>query len=911
MVPRGAGDEARLIAVVLQAFEEAGDDFEPVLDLVCGLGCALTGDPWIIRLVDDDDTRLYLAGSAAPDAETTADIRATMSGLRTRSPTSRVWSAGTPMKLTREVQDANRGNADPATVALADRRGFDGGCLAPMRVRGRVIGVLWWACQHHDGDHGDEDLTFAASVADRCALAIDNARLVRTMRAERNRHVALLAQVSDAICVVDANGVITDAVPGGITRLLGWEVEEVLGKNVFDLVHRKDHERALEGFVHAIGPDDLKPMVLRVRHRGGEWRHLQVSGQNLLDDPAVEGVVITGHDVTEMVMADAVLVAENEILGLVASDAGLNATLDSICRMVDDRVGGTTTLWLLDEEADALIAVSGPGLAPEGRAEVGNAEQGIGGASWVHLLPEGVFVSDPEVDENWADWRDEARRWGIRCSWTRPIRDDDGRMLGALIIYRSMLRAPSPQQEQLTELAARLAGLAVRRDRDAQSLAHAATHDSVTGAANRTLFAARLQAAVARQRRGSAPPAVLFIDLDHFKQLNDRAGHSAGDISLRMLAERLTSIVRPSDVVARYGGDEFAVLLEETGDDEAMVVAQRLLSAISEPIDTGRRKHRLSASIGIAIGRPSIDADALVRRADLAMYRAKAAGRGRIERFQIGLLSGTAEHDLEHDLRVAVATGVLTVDYQPIADLQRGTWVGVEALARWQHPTLGSVTPAMFVPLAEETGLIGTLGEHILDLVLADGAAWVDDPLMSPMILGVNVSGRQLSDPTFVSLVSQRIAKAGVDPRRLFLELTETAMMEDFEAARTTIRALRDLGVNVAIDDFGTGHSTLARLRQFPAIGLKLDRSFIEDLADDQRSEDVVAAVVQLAHAVGMVVCAEGVESYAQLAVLHRLAVDLAQGFLLARPVPASELRAVLARPPMKVQQDGVLRVVR
>jgi EAL domain-containing protein (putative c-di-GMP-specific phosphodiesterase class I) len=263
---------------------------------------------------------------------------------------------------------------------------------------------------------------------------------------------------------------------------------------------------------------------------------------------------------------------------------------------------------------------------------------------------------------------------------------------------------------------------------------------------------------------------------------------------------------------------------------------------------------------------------------------------------------------MERDLRIAIDTEQITVHYQPVADLVTRRWIAVEALARWTHPTLGAVPPELFVAIAEESGLGGALTDRVLDLVCGHAAQWRDDDVLGDILLGANVTGRQLSDPAFAAALAQRLARAAIEPSRLFVELTESSLMEDHDTARAGLEALRELGVRAAIDDFGTGHSTLARLRQLPVDGIKLDRSFIGDLGDDQRDEDVVAAVVQLAHAVGMAVCAEGVESAEQLAVLQRLGVDTAQGFLLARPVPADEVRALLSRTPAALR-PGFLRI--
>src|SRR4051794_28961732 len=307
-----AGDEARLLAAMLQAFEEAGADYEPVLDLVCQLGTEVTGDPWMLRLIDDDG-RLYLAGSAAPDEETLADVRAVMTDDRAPFDTSFaaaiLGDGGVPRLLDAETVLSVDVQLYGHVLDLILRRGFSGGVIAPLRARGRIIGTIWWSCQHHDGVHDEDDLLFASSVADRCALAVDNARLLRSLRTELEErtlaeqlHSTLLSHVSDAIVVVDGQGVVMQ-VTSGVERVLGWR-DDVVGQNVFDFVHPDDHAHAIERFLEVLGPEELPATTIRVRHANGSWRHIEVSGDNLLGDPAVRGIVITAHDVTGRMWAD-------------------------------------------------------------------------------------------------------------------------------------------------------------------------------------------------------------------------------------------------------------------------------------------------------------------------------------------------------------------------------------------------------------------------------------------------------------------------------------------------------------------------------------------------------------------------------------------------------------------------------
>jgi diguanylate cyclase (GGDEF)-like protein len=390
--------------------------------------------------------------------------------------------------------------------------------------------------------------------------------------------------------------------------------------------------------------------------------------------------------------------------------------------------------------------------------------------------------------------------------------------------------------------------------------------------------------------------AVLFIDLDHFKIINDSLGHDIGDEVLRTVAVRLTALARACDTVARLAGDEFVVIAEGlVGGDPAVRLAEQVVAALSEPIPVGSgsaaRTVGVGASVGIAIadGSGPVEPEALLRDADVAMYRAKERGRGRVEIFDDALRIAVERRlELQEDLRRGIDGGQLRVFYQPIVDAAAGRVVGFEALARWQHPSRGLLGAADFVGIAEEAGLIVSLGAAVLAQACAQVAAWrADRPGCEQLHIAVNVSGPQFGHPSFVPTVARVLATTGLAPDALWLEITETSIMADAEGIGSTLDALRALGVHLAIDDFGTGYSSLAYLRRFPVEILKVDRSFVAGLGQDREDEAIIAMIVSLARTLDLMIVAEGVETAEQLDLLRRLGCDTVQGYYLGRPVAA------------------------
>ena len=419
---------------------------------------------------------------------------------------------------------------------------------------------------------------------------------------------------------------------------------------------------------------------------------------------------------------------------------------------------------------------------------------------------------------------------------------------------------------------------------------HQAHHDALTGLPNRALVLDRLGHALARSQRECRSVGVLFVDLDRFKMVNDTLGHSVGDDVLIRIGERLLGSVRPGDMVGRLAGDEFVVVCEDVDTAGLLKIADRVAEAVEAPLSLYGRDAVITASIGVAQvatgGRP----EDVLRDADVAMYRAKERGRARIEVFDSSVRARLLERlETEQALRRAIGRGEMRLHYQPIVGASDGVLLGVEALVRWQHRERGLVPPADFIPLAEETGLITSIGRWVLTEACSQLGRWqAADPRLRSLKVGVNLSARQFTDPNLVPLVAEALAVAGIEPQSVSLEITESVLMEEVQATAQTLRALKDLGVCLSIDDFGTGYSSLSYLKRFPVDVLKIDRSFVDGLGVDAEDDAIVTAVVSLAHALNLEVVAEGVETELQLMELRRLGCDAAQGYLLGRPAEAA-----------------------
>jgi diguanylate cyclase (GGDEF)-like protein len=432
---------------------------------------------------------------------------------------------------------------------------------------------------------------------------------------------------------------------------------------------------------------------------------------------------------------------------------------------------------------------------------------------------------------------------------------------------------------------------------EAQLLFHS-RHDVLTGLANRVLLVERLRDALQFASRVRNKVGVVFLDVDNFKVVNDSLGHEAGDQLFVAAAHRVERVLRFGDTLARFGGDELAIVCADVvGPDEVRTVAERVARAFDEPFALGDSEVFVSVSMGIAVSDGANDTpERLLRDADAAMFTAKALGRDRVEVFDDAMRARAVERlEIEKSLRRALLRNELRVHYQPLVQFDSSEVIGFEALLRWQHPERGLLNPADFLGIAEETGLIVPIGAWVLHEVCRQAALWAADasPESGPLGVAVNLSARQLSHPDVVATVAEALAVSGLPPNLLVLEITESVLMTDHELAVTILHALRSLGVRLSVDDFGTGQSSLGYLKTLPVHSLKIDRSFVDGLGTDPDDSAIVAAVVHLGHALGLTVTAEGIETPLQLSELRTLGCDLGQGFYFARPQPG-EIAAAL-----------------
>jgi diguanylate cyclase (GGDEF)-like protein/PAS domain S-box-containing protein len=619
-----------------------------------------------------------------------------------------------------------------------------------------------------------------------------------------------------------------------------------------------------------------------------------------------------GHDVTREHRAALLNANEAEILQQVALGVPLKETLRAIATTVEEHFPRLSCAVFLLNREQAMLRL---GAAPSLPASFVAALDGVmigrdgGAAAAAAASGEPVFVADLRADPRSTRIHTIGAENGMAAAWSMPILASDGRsVLGTVDLYAREPGVPDDEVRSILATVAHLASIAIERKAFEDRLAHQSMHDPLTGLPNRALFLDRLDLAIARCRRTHAQVAVLFVDLDRFKNVNDSLGHDAGDELLVGVAERLLDALRPGDTVARFGGDEFTILCEDlphgSARDRALEIAQRLRASLARPFAVRDAETYVGLSVGIALAEHGSEAaDELLRDADVAMYHAKELGGGRVEVFDETMRArALARHATENALHRAIERGELRVFYQPVIALGDARCIGAEALVRWQHPERGLVPPAEFIALAEDTGLIVPLGEWVLEVAAAQAAHWQlehgDD-----FVVSINLSARQLVEPNFADQVADVIAKSGVHASNLCLEITETAFMEDAEAVMRVIEHMRELGVRFAIDDFGTGYSSLGYLKRFSVDTVKIDRAFVEGLADNPDDVAIVTAVVGLAHALGLRVVAEGVETEQQLGVLLDLDCDEAQGYFFAPPQPAADLEALVSssrrwRPP-------------
>ncbi len=593
-----------------------------------------------------------------------------------------------------------------------------------------------------------------------------------------------------------------------------------------------------------------------------------------------------------------------EIERLISTRAPMDEILDAITKGVSEIMGDEiAALYLIDRDDPSLltmVAAAGLDALVTPRLTSGHVGRGASGRSMAEneLVVIESYTSSPHATA-------KAIALNVHATVAAPVHEH-GQVIGSLAVASKVPGRTFSQNEcDVLKSFAEHASMAVSDARTVAALheaaddaLHKALHDPLTGLSNRTRFLDRLDHALSVRHQPGVEVAVLYIDVDDFKLVNDRFGHGAGDGLLVEAAERVVGAVRSGDTVARLGGDEFAVLLENTGGiGDAQRGATRILDAFRAPFVLGHTDLSVNASIGIALASTAgISSDEVLRNADVAMYRAKNSGKGCAVVFEAGMYESLLERiEMEAELRRAIDRDEIEVYFQPIVDLATEDVVGVEALARWWHPTRGFIPPSTFIPVAEETGIIVTLGRQVLLRACSWVGSWQQrHPDASPLSLSVNVSARQLQHPDLATDVAQALMTGGLNPGSLVLEITESVLIQDTEWALARLQELKDIGVQLALDDFGTGYSSLSYLRRFPVDLLKIDRSFVSALSTGEEVPLIIEAIIALGDALGLKSVAEGIEELDELAALRSVGCRFGQGFHFARPMPADDLELFL-----------------
>ena len=711
--------------------------------------------------------------------------------------------------------------------------------------------------------------------------------------AEHNRRLSLVAGATDSAVLIVGDDWHIQYVNSGFSRMFGWSLEELRARSPIELlmanadVHYIDYVRLELSAGRSVHREEI------VTGKSGQRYWINVVANPVLGpDGRLLNVVSVLTDVTQSKMYE---VLQHKALEAMACEQPLADVLELICREVE-RIAPEMAASILEvDEHGRLQSLSAPSLPAAYSAALCGVPIGpsVGSCGTAAFRNEAVLVTDIASDPLWADYKHLALALGFVGCWSTPIRSSQGRVVGTFAFYFRQRMVPDLFHQQIVNACVHLCALALQREHARGQIRQLAFYDALTGLPNRSLLQARADQAINAARRENSQLAVLFVDLDRFKKVNDSLGHPAGDELLRVMAGRLEAECRESDIVGRLSGDEFVLVLPNCDSTQVAAQAERLLLALGTPCLVAGVSMACSASIGISVfpgdGR---EMDTLLRRADMAMYQAKSAGRGQMSFFSHEMNMLAQERlALETALREALHNNGLRLHYQPQIDLASGQLCGVEALARWTHPQLGEISPARFIPLAEECGLIAELGRWVLAEACRQLSDWRGRGLAIPSV-SINLSPTSFHNLDLPRMIADTLERNALQPRDLILEITEGVLLDTNPSTLKTIDQVHAQGVRLSMDDFGTGYSSLSYLRRLPLSELKLDRSFVSDLEDDSTARALSAAIMGIGKSLNLTVVAEGVETEGQCLVLKEQGYAVAQGYLFARPL-APELLEV------------------
>jgi diguanylate cyclase (GGDEF)-like protein/PAS domain S-box-containing protein len=771
--------------------------------------------------------------------------------------------------------------------------GFKSGAVFPILQDDRAIGAL---CLHaSEKDYFDPQLVvLLEEMAADISFGLMNLQRAAALQASEMRFRTLWETTTDAILALDQDSVIRYANPA-VFEVFGYQPEALIGKDLAILQPerlRAGHKKGMQRYLDT-GQRRLNwraAMAIGLHRDEHEFPiELSFSDVRIQDERQFIACI---RDVSERKRSDDLNADQNRVLRMITGGSGLTETLVAINRLIEDQApDALCSILVLNEDGTQFEQGAATSL-PESYQHFAYGQSigpasGAGGSAAYLKAP--VMSTDIAADPLWVDYREQALAHGLHACFSWPIFGRLGHVLGVFTIYHQQPGAPTELELRLIQVTTDLAGLAIDSRKSEERIRYLAHYDELTGLPNRTMFFQALSHALVEANRDSHQVAVLFMDLDRFKNINDTLGHESGDRMLQEVAKRIRDSVREVDMVARLGGDEFVVIIENFKEPSALVnVAKKLIDRLAVPMSIEGRDFHQTVSIGISTyPTDGDDAQTLIKNADMAMYRAKESGRHNYRFYSAQMGAGSLERVmLESELRRAIEQHEFVLHYQPKVNIETSEILGVEALVRWQHPTKGLLSPLKFISLAEDTGQIVAIGQWVLHSACRQLRAWQDDGL-PPIRIAVNLSARQFAHDDLLSDIAVALRENNLSSDMLELEITESVVMANAGKAIRILNELKAMGVLISMDDFGTGYSSLANLKRFPLDSVKVDRSFIRDIPEEANDAAITHAIIAMAHALKLKVIAEGVETEDQFIFLREHGCDEIQGYYFSRPLSA------------------------